>query len=302
MLSDRSYMRGDYQRERTSVLTWLISAITAAFIIQLLLGTSWLKNGSDVTHVLALSVPGLRAGWLWTLLTYSFLHDPRFILHVMGNLFALYLLGRELLPMLGSKRFLGLYATATVVGGLAWAALHWRFGGGQVHMGATAAVDALFIVFACFFPDQELNFLLLFLFPVTLKPKYMAGALVAFDLFALIFWELPGAALPYDAAIAASAHLGGMLTGFAYYRFVYDARWFGHSLDRAEIELPRWLKRSPKTQPVSAKPDPAPSPHAEDIRAQVDQILDKINSQGFAALTAEEKRLLGEARELLSRR
>jgi hypothetical protein len=37
------------------------------------------------------------------------------------------------------------------------------------------------------------------------------------------------------------------------------------------------------------------------LRAEVDRILDKINSEGFGALTAEEKRLLDEARDLLSR-
>ena len=39
-----------------------------------------------------------------------------------------------------------------------------------------------------------------------------------------------------------------------------------------------------------------------DLRAEVDRILDKINSSGFGALTAEEKRVLDEARDLMSRR
>jgi hypothetical protein len=43
------------------------------------------------------------------------------------------------------------------------------------------------------------------------------------------------------------------------------------------------------------------SPRA-DLRAEVDRILDKINSQGFGALTEEEKRRLDEAKDLLSRR
>ena len=47
----------------------------------------------------------------------------------------------------------------------------------------------------------------------------------------------------------------------------------------------------------------APSPAAvrETLRAEVDRVLDKINSQGFGALTEEEKRLLDEAKDLLSR-
>jgi hypothetical protein len=38
------------------------------------------------------------------------------------------------------------------------------------------------------------------------------------------------------------------------------------------------------------------------LRAEVDRILDKINSEGFGALTEDEKRRLDEARDLLSRR
>lgn len=294
-------MRGDYQRERTSVLIWLISAIIAGFVLQLLVLSPGVRDGSDIVRGLALTVSGLQSGWIWTLLTHSFLHDTHFIFHVVGNVFVLYLLGRELLPMLGSRRFLGLYAVATIVGGLAWAAVHWRNGGaGQTHMGATAAIDALFIVFACFFPNQELNFLLLFLFPVTLRPKYIAAALVAFDLFSLVIWEIPNAPLPYGASIASSAHLGGMLTGFIYYRFMYDTNWFGRG-ERAEVELPRWLRRAKKSAAAAAEHRPnAATP--EEIRAQVDRILDKINSQGFAALSPEEKRLLDEARDVLSRR
>lgn len=294
-------MRGDYQRERTSVLIWLISAIIAGFAVEMLLGSPWARDSSEMLRALTVSVPALKLGWVWTLLTYSFVHNPHFIFHVAGNVFALWLLGRELLPLLGPRRFLGLYAAATVLGALAWTAVHWRFGGGENLMGATAAVDAFAILFACFFPNQELNFLLFFLFPVTLKPKYLAIALVLFDLTALILWEAPGISLPYGASIASSAHLGGMLTGFLYYHFVHDAQWL-HRRQGADIELPRWLKRARKTPPA-----PAPEFHVnvskpEDIRTQVDRILDKINSQGFGALTAEERRILDDARDQLSRR
>ena len=34
MLQDRPYMRDSYERRRTSVLTWLMSAIVAAYVMQ----------------------------------------------------------------------------------------------------------------------------------------------------------------------------------------------------------------------------------------------------------------------------
>ena len=85
-------------------------------------------------------------------------------------------------------------------------------------------------------------------------------------------------------------------------RYLHDARW---SLARArpEIELPRWMKQRKAAR--SPAPAPAFSVNVGDrghLRAEVDRILDKINSDGFGALTPEEKHLLDEARDLLSRR
>jgi membrane associated rhomboid family serine protease len=141
MLSDRPYMRDDYPRERTSVLTWLISALVAGFVLQVVFKSPWLvgSHGDQLQEFLGLSIPGLRQGSAWTLLTHSFLHSPGFIFHILGNVLALYFLGRELMPMLGSRRFLGLYGAATIVGALAWTAVHWRLGGNDTLIGATAA-------------------------------------------------------------------------------------------------------------------------------------------------------------------
>ncbi len=295
-------MRGEpYQRERTSALTWLISAIVAGFVLQLLMGTSWVRGGSRFDEVLGLTSVGLRSGWAWTLVTHAFLHSTTFIVHVIFNVLALFFLGRELLPMLGTRRFLGLFGAATAISGLAWSALHWR-NPDDMLVGSTAAVEAMFIVFACFFPNQQTSFLLLF-FPVTLKPKHVAIALIGISLIGFFCYELPRNALPFELPLASSAHLAGMLTGYLYYRFVHDGRWFT-SQDSADIELPRWLKRAKRTAPLAVKSqvDVTPPLRPEDIRAEVDRILDKINSDGFSALTADEKRVLDDAKALLSRR
>lgn len=298
-------MRGDYQREKTSALTWLLSAMIGGFVLQWVLGASWLSNaGNRLEAFLALTPAALQQGRIWTLLTHSVLHSPTFIFHIVGNALALFFLGRELIPMLGTKRFLGLYAAATLVGGLAWTAVHWRFGAGGELIGATAAIQALFVVFACFFPNQPMTFLLFFVVPVTIKPKHIAWAFVAFDAFILLAYEIPGAPLPFDMVISSSAHLGGMLTGLCYYRFVHSARWF-NAEDRANVELPRWIKRNRKPAPAEAEFEvnltPPPTSPA-DLRAEVDRILDKINSHGFGSLTAEEKRRLDDAKALLSRK
>ncbi len=303
MLSDRPYMRDtDYPRNRTSVLVWLIASILAVFVLQVLFIALPLGDRRMVVSLFGLTADSLRSGEVWRLLTYSFVHSDS-LLHVAGNLLGLYFIGREVLPLVGPRRFLSLYATAVVCGALAWAASNWNHGG--LLLGASAGVMGLMVVFACFYPHRPITLLVFFVLPVTVKPKYLALGLAAFDLFGYFLYEFPhsGATL----GIAHSSHLGGMAAGWLFYRIVIQDRWFQHG-SGVQMELPAWLKRTRKAAvapayKVNLTPAlPKTTASAADLRAEVDRILDKINSQGFGALTAEEKRRLDEARDLLSRR
>ena len=196
---------------------------------------------------------------------------------------------------------MGIYAVATAVGGLAWAAVHWRFGGGVTLIGASAAVYALVVIFACFFPQRELRFWMFFVVPVTLKPRHIIYVLAGFDMLGLLAFEIPRANLPFDMTFANSAHLGGMVTGFLYYRFIHEARRLTERPHQTDPELSRPVEQSQKPTPVPAADQIGVSAARVDIRGEVDRILDKINSLGFAALTPEERRLLDEAKDVISR-
>lgn len=283
-------MRSDYAPRPTSILTWILSALVAGFVMQNIFGR-WLGS-SSFDALFALTPGALRQGYGWTLLTYPLLHAN--ILHLLFNALGLYLLGRELLPLVGSRRFVAVIAGATLMGAALWLALHYFRGGALI--GASGSVMALFILFACFYPEREITFLLFFVLPVTVKPKYLAWILVGIDLVGFLFSELPGQA--YDTGVAYSAHLGGILAGWAYFRFLHA----NNGWDRAaSIELPAWLRR--RRQSKSAAPffKVNTGGSSTRLRAEVDRILDKINSDGFGALTEEEKRVLDEAKDLLSR-
>src|SRR5690606_22086062 len=113
--------------------------------------------------------------------------------------------------------------------------------------------------------------------PITLKPKVLAWILVGVDMLGFLFSELPGGS--FDTGIAHSAHLGGMLTGWIYYRYFHA----NAGLDRPSgpiFELPKWLRKS--EPPTSTTPRSRAQAQAEaNLRAEVDRILDKINSKGF---------------------
>ena len=296
MLSDRSYMQSQYPRQTTNAVTWVISAVVAGFVLQCVF-LRLLNLGHIIEEALALTVAGIKAGHVWTLLTYGLLHSTTNLLHVVGNLLMIYFLGKVLEPLLGFRRFLGILVASVLTGALLWVGAHWETGGEPL-VGLTAGVTGLFMVFACFYPNQPVSFLLFFILPVTIRPKYAIVGLLAVELAGFIFYEMMHADSPFGSGIGFSAHLGGMLAGWVYYRYIHEARWRLTSGAQG-VELPKWMK---KTKSSAAPVAALDLTRREDLRAEVDRILDKINAHGFGSLTAEEKRLLDDARDLLSRR
>lgn len=291
MLSDRPYMHGDYPRRTTSVVIWLVSALLAAFVLELVLLSPWLgASGAAVMRYLPLTVEGLRNGHVWTLFTHSLLHSTDNPFHILFTVVGLIFIGRELEAVLGPRRLLAVYVAAIVTGGLAWAAVNWLHGG--AHIGAGSAILGFLVVLAGVHPHLEMT---LFFFPVNFRIRHVVYAVLVVDVLGLLFYEISGARAPLG--MTPSAHLGGMLAGWVYFRYFHA----GNGMDRAPgLALPSWLRWPKRASRTSAKSPTRRSPLP--LRAEVDRILDKINSHGFGSLTEEEKRVLDEAKDLLSRR
>ncbi len=297
MIYDRPYMRGDHTGARRPfpLLKWILLSTIGVFVVQILLET-WFRNqpavGQAFYRLFALTPDAIQSGHLWTLFSYAFLHSTRIVFHIIGNMLVVFFMGRELLPLLGPKRFAWLYFGSAFVGGLAWLAVHW--GGGAV-IGASAAAMGLLIVFACIYPNREITLLLFFIIPIRIKPKYIAYGLIAFDLFGLVFSEILGTTNTHTAH---SAHLGGMLTGWLFYRFAVarpQAPRAGPS-----IEVPAWFRNKDKVERKVGGYS-VNILNRKSLQAEVDRILDKINSEGFGSLSEEEKKLLDQARDILSK-
>jgi len=110
-------------RQKTKVKT--MSSVTTPSLTYVLIGINvaiWLGSflsgggGSSLSDEGAVSRSGVADGEVWRLLTSGFLHDPRIPLHLMFNMFALYVLGGMLEPSIGRLRFALVYFVSLLAG------------------------------------------------------------------------------------------------------------------------------------------------------------------------------------------
>jgi len=90
------------------------------FVFLLQMGSTFLLNGTDYPALLGMKInERIIQGELWRLFTPVFLHSTRSILHIVFNMYALYIFGPGLERHFGSLRFLGLYMISGFCGNVA---------------------------------------------------------------------------------------------------------------------------------------------------------------------------------------
>jgi membrane associated rhomboid family serine protease len=296
MLSDRPYMRDSHERgSGFSALTWLICIIAGGFVVENVF-LRWFEGdiGPQFFRLLTLSADGITSGFVWSLVSHALIHNPDNLLHLGFTLLMLFVFGRQVVAEIGSRRMITVFTVAVAVGGLAWLAVNWTQPGRLY--GASAGVSALIILFACLMPQQPIA---PFMIDIGMRAKHLGIGLVIIDVVGLVLVEIPGNGSSWFA-MPHSAHLGGILTAWIYYRFFYQNDGLPFSKG-ASIELPRWFRKARNAELPAPVYKVNVSPK-DDLRAEIDRILDKINSDGFQSLTAEEKHRLDQARDHLSRR
>ena len=218
MLDDRSYMRTDSRPTRYSMTIVLLALNLVCYLVQVFVHK---YSAFPIESYFALSVEGLKHGFIWQLITFQFMHGElitfQFMhggwIHLLLNSIAIYCFGRAIEETLGPKTFLKLYISAGVIGGLiqilvAILVPH-RYGSAVV--GASAGGAGLIAAFATLFPERSLTVLLFFIIPVNMKAKVLLLVIGGFAVYGIAF---PG------GPIAHAAHLGGMLAGIAYVRWI----------------------------------------------------------------------------------
>ena len=279
-------------RWSTTVVLLVVNVV--AFILQNVLD----YYSSFRTYVwFALSVEGLRHGFVWQLLTYQFLHGGW--LHLLLNCWAIYVFGRELEETLGRNRFLTLYFTSGVIGGLFQALTGVLVGGpfAAPVVGASAGAFGLVAAFAALYPERPLMLLLFFIIPVSMRAKFLLLFSALLALFGIVF--------PTDN-IAHAAHLGGMLSGIVFVRYAIHWHWNWPRLKQTRSRPLRPLVKAPHRAATlrgqsNARVD-EDLPPEEFLSKAVDPILDKISAHGIQSLTERERKILETAREKMAGR
>jgi membrane associated rhomboid family serine protease len=152
----------------------------------------------------------------WQLVTYSFLHDPDNIVHIVLNLYALYAFGGEVERTLGTRRFIWMYGASVIAAGLCQLIVVTlaKSSGIAPTLGASGGVFGVLLAFGLLFPHRRVMLII---------PPIPMPAWVLVTLYAAM--ELANGVFRSNTGIAHFAHLGGMigafvaLSAFGYKRF-----------------------------------------------------------------------------------
>lgn len=295
MLDDRPYMKSVSFGSACPAVKAILWTNAAVFVLQALV-ERWgdINTMRKVFSVFALSQEGLARGYVFQFISYQFLHGG--LWHLLGNLLAIYFIGKEMERVLGRKSFLVLYFLTGVLGGLLHIALTWIADvPDRPVVGASAAAFGLVAAFAAMFPNQPITLLLFFVLPVSFRARTLLWIALALAVFGVV-------ATPHSR-VAHGAHLGGLCAGVGYVYFIVLGRW--------RFQKPAFSRQSPprrRAKRSGGKPWRMVRPVAKKERSsadfisrEVDPILDKISEQGIHSLTEKERRLLESARSKMER-
>lgn len=284
------------------VCKWLIALNVIFFILQLLTQpriefapdhaqiTSRAPT-LDVTATLELDTQKVSQGQVWRLLTYAFLHSTGTWMHIFFNMLFLWWFGSEVEILYGSKEFLTFYLVSAVVGGLAFQAQALMQGTPHLCIGASGAVTAVLVLYACHFPHATI--LLFFVLPV---PIWL---FVVFQVGQDAFHLLGG----MPTTIAVAVHVGGAAFAGLYYvnHWRILSLWQGVQMWRRRRSQPKLRMYRPDDDlPVAVAS--GGSDVDEHLDAKLDAVLEKLSRHGRDSLTPTERDILFRASEIYKKK
>ncbi len=254
---------------------------------------------------------------VYQLVTYMFLHAG--FMHLLFNMFALWMFGCVIENVWGPRRFLLYYMVCGIGAGVMQELAQFvsfyfmvsaqepvvgffdlfRVGGmlsGQLNLwttiGASGAVYAILLAFGMLFPNERM---FIFPLPVPVKAKWLVMFYVLIEL-----WSALGSR---GDGVAHMAHLGGMLFGFLLIRYWRGRQYTFHGsdggngfFDSLKHNFEKRKSRDSVTMHVekggAKETDWEYNARKKAEQEEVDRILDKIRKSGYDSLTKEEKKKL----------
>jgi membrane associated rhomboid family serine protease len=277
-LYDRDYTQADSQSDYysspqmglnlpklTPVVKWLIIINFAIHLIGVFFFQAKPGTISKVEALFAVwprSIPA--ALQLWRLVSYQFLHASGW--HVLLNMVGLFFLGPTLERSWGSRKFLIFYLSCGVAGGAFFTILcliHPAWAAPLI--GASGSILGMLAACAILFPQFVV---FIFIFPVPIRVAVFAFTVLY--ILNILAWG--------DNAGGDACHLAGMAAGAAY---VLSQSW----RDRfaSKIQVKRWERTIADEQ---------------ELRIELDRILEKVHKSGLHSLTRQEKNTLKDATEI----
>jgi len=198
----------------TRAVKWLILLNAAVFFGITVLKAVTGNAGDWAEFILALIPDRVLHGWIWQLITYSFLHQG--ILHIAFNMLGLWWFGAPLEMDWGKNKFLEFYFFCVAGAALTTIAVSYTGVGGITPQtateGASGGVLGILAAFGMLYGDREI--LLYFLLPI--KARYFVIGVAFIEVISAIQSARPG----HGQGVAYVAHVGGLLFGFLYVKYV----------------------------------------------------------------------------------
>ena len=295
---DREYYRGETRGAGLFAGAQVCKALIVINVVVFLVEHLNLADGHLIREWFAATSDGIfRRGHVWQLLTATFLHGSP--MHLVGNMYVLWLVGREMEVMYGPRDFLALYLSAGVFSTLVWASLDHFSPDHAPMIGASGAILAVTVLYTLFYPRREL----LFMFVIPVEMWLLVSLFIAFNVFVLL-------SPANNTGTAVEAHIAGAAYGYLFKRF--DLRWSRLPWSRLGRPRLRIVPVDPPREKPAVRPSAGPtwSPNTasvskpasttavvpeEQLDARLDEVLAKIAREGRDGLSEEENRVLQEA-------
>lgn len=196
----------------TRVVVWIIGICTSVYFFMMVLSLS--PATADLAKYFMLGaalIPrAVLHGYVWQIVTYSVIHGG--FLHLFLNMLMLWMFGAQVEQTWGWKRFAKFYLACVLGAALLTIGISYAHVLGispdSITVGASGGILGVLLAFGMLFPEAEI---FMFPLPVLIKAKYLIAIIIVVNLVG---------AMSEPSGVAHVGHLGGLFTGFFYFKFM----------------------------------------------------------------------------------